>query len=269
MLDEWASQELIPKYTSWDKAISGANAAICGRYRPDVAWDLLIRTVVLEIDEYQHKHENYILRCELIRVSRIVEAFGGVPVHIIRYNPDAFKINGKTRRTMLKERLELLKSTLVECFDNGPDLEHRIVVQHLFFDQDGDDIKDFVVTTKYKTLEDYEQWVERTAPAEQAMEIETTEDVGASASTSNISKWGRRLKLEGSASSRLYTFSLRIAEQNVESSSPVEQTMESSSPAEQTMDTDAPANNVSRWGRRLKLEGSTSSRFYTFSLRIP
>ena len=262
VLDEWAGCQMIPKYTSWDKAISGTNAAICGRYRPDVAWDLLIRTVVLEIDEYQHKHENYILRCELIRVSRIVEAFGGVPVHIIRYNPDAFKINGVTRRTMLKERLELLKNTLVECFDNGPDLEHRIVVQHLFFDQDGDDVKEFVVTTKYKTLEDYEQWVERTAPAEQAME---TEDVPAY----NVSKWGRRLKLEGSASSRLYTFSLRIAEQSVESSSPVEQTMESSSPAEQTMDTDAPANNVSRWGRRLKLEGSTSSRFYTFSLRIP
>ena len=97
------------------------------------------------------------------------------------------------------------------------------------------------------------------------MEIETMEDVGAPASTSNVSKWGRRLKLEGSASSRLYTFSLRIAEQSVESSSPVEQTMDT----ETTSEASAPANNVSRWGRRLKLEGAASSRFYTFSLRIP
>ena len=143
---------------------------------------------------------------------------------------------------MLKERLELLQGTLCECFDNGPDLEHRIVVQHLFFDQDGDDIKDFVVTTKYKTLEDYEQWVDRTAPAdgvsgvteptaeltasaiEDVMEMDeddsTAGDSSAAAgdsldsstttppSTSTTSKWGRRLRLFGT--SRFYTFSLRI-----------------------------------------------------------
>ena len=77
------------------------------------------------MDEFQHKYENYIQRCELIRVSRIVEGFGGIPVHIIHYNPDAFKINGVTRRTTL------LRTQLWQALAQ-PDFEHRIVVQYLW-----------------------------------------------------------------------------------------------------------------------------------------
>ena len=161
-LGDWASNELIPRYTSWNKTIPDTLKGVCGRYRPDFVWDMQFRAIVLEVDENQHKFWNYELRCELVRVSRIVESYGGVPVHILRYNPDAFKINNVTRPTKLGERLALLQAKLREAFDR-PDLENRIVVQHLFFDQEGD-VSEFVTTQRYKTLEEYEQWVDTTAP---------------------------------------------------------------------------------------------------------
>ena len=161
-LGDWASSDLIPLYTSWNKTIPDISKAVCGGYRPDFVWDMQFRAIVLEVDEYQHKYWSYELRCELVRVSRIVESHGGIPVHIIRYNPDAFKINNVTRPTKLGERLALLQAKLREAFDR-PDFENRIVVQHLFFDQDGD-TNEFVTTQRYKTLEEYEQWVDTTAP---------------------------------------------------------------------------------------------------------
>ena len=106
------------------------------------------------MDEFQHKYENYIQRCELIRVSRIVEGFGGIPVHIIHYNPDAFKINGVTRRTTL------LRTQLWQALAQ-PDFEHRIVVQYLWFDQER---PEFVSTHRFATLEQYEEWVESVSP---------------------------------------------------------------------------------------------------------
>ena len=145
-------------YTSWNKANPDAAKAVCGKYRPDFVWDLNFRVIILEVDEHQHKYGNYELRCELVRVSRIVEGFGGIPVHILRYNPDAFKINGVNRRTKLDERLSLLLVKLREAH-NRSDFNNRIVVEHLFFDQDGE-VSEFATTQRYQTLEEYEQWVE-------------------------------------------------------------------------------------------------------------
>ena len=162
-LGGWASEGYISMYTSWNKANPDANRAICGAYRPDFIWDLQFRAVILEVDEFQHKYENYVRRCELVRVSRIVEGFGGIPVHILRYNPDAFKITGVTRTTRYNERVELLKIHLTEALAR-PDFEHRIVVQHLWFDQDQDTME-FVTTQRFKTLEDYEAWVEQVEPS--------------------------------------------------------------------------------------------------------
>ena len=117
--------------------------------------------VILEVDEHQHKFENYNPRCELVRVSRIVEGFGGVPVHLIRYNPDAFKINGTTRITKLKDRLEILQKQLCVAFAHI-DLENRIVIQHICFDQEGS-VSDLVTTQRFQTLEIYEKWVEESS----------------------------------------------------------------------------------------------------------
>ena len=120
--------------------------------------------MILEVDEFQHKNDNYIQRCELVRVSKIVEGFGVIPVHILRYNPDAFKIAGVTRRTTYAERTALLKIQLSEALARA-DYENQIVVQHLWFDQDVA-TDDFVTTQRFKTLEEYEGWVERVCPTD-------------------------------------------------------------------------------------------------------
>ena len=45
----------------------------------------------------------------------------------------------------------------------APDLEHRIVIQHVWYDQA---TPDFVTTKRFKTLEDYEAWVQEEIPLE-------------------------------------------------------------------------------------------------------
>lgn len=152
-------------YTRWNKVNPDANKAICGAFRPDFVWDLQHRVVILEIDEFQHKSDNYIPRCELVRVAKIVEGCGAIPVHIVRYNPDAFKMGGVTRRTTYMERLALLKGQLSAAL-LSTDFENQIVVQHLWFDQEI--AGDFVTTQCFKTLEEYEVWVEKVCPSEVA-----------------------------------------------------------------------------------------------------
>ncbi len=49
-------------------------------------------------------------------------------LHIVRYNPDAFKINGVTRKTTYTERVALLKDQLYEALARV-DFGNQIVVQ--------------------------------------------------------------------------------------------------------------------------------------------
>lgn len=127
-----------------------------GRFRPDFVWNLGFHIVILEVDENQHA--GYDPRRELVRISRIVEGFDGIPVHLVRYNPDRCKINGKLYKTKPGERMELLKKTLVQAFDR-PNLENRLTVQHLWYDQMGP-VDHFDVTQTFQTLEDYETWID-------------------------------------------------------------------------------------------------------------
>jgi hypothetical protein len=157
-LEKWASDGEVPLYTSWNKAIQFTNPKACEQKRPDFAWDMGHRAVLLEVDEQQHIHYNR--RCELVRVSIIAESYGGIPVHLIRYNPDAFKIHGKNRPTKSTERVALLKTELAKALAT-PDFDHRLTVQHLWYDQDDET---FSSTKRFKTLEDYHAWVDAEAP---------------------------------------------------------------------------------------------------------
>ena len=161
-LKQWASEGRIPIYTAWDRANPDSKREICGKDRPDFSWDLGYRAVALEVDEFQHKRSNYVPRCQLIRLSRIVEGYGGIPVHIVRYNPDRFKIAGIRQQITDSERIRLLRKVMSEALA-APDLEHRIVIQHVWYDQA---TPDFVTTKRFKTLEDYEAWVQEEIPLE-------------------------------------------------------------------------------------------------------
>jgi hypothetical protein len=91
-----------------DKPVGGE----CGRYRPDFLYDALTHFVVVEVDEDQHR--SYDVECERIRMINIVQAVGMRCV-FVRYNPDTFKISGKTIRVYEKKRHDLLLKTVREC----------------------------------------------------------------------------------------------------------------------------------------------------------
>jgi hypothetical protein len=63
------------------------------KHRPDLAWVLDDRIIIIEIDE-NGGHPNYEATCEMARMSRIVETLqiehGFVPVIFLRFNPDEY-----------------------------------------------------------------------------------------------------------------------------------------------------------------------------------
>ena len=106
-----------------DKPVGGD----CGKYRPDFRYDALTHFVVVEVDEDQHR--SYDSECERIRMINIVQAVGMHCV-FVRYNPDAFKIDGKTVRVYEKKRHDLLLKTIRECMTSPPTAD----VVYLYYD---------------------------------------------------------------------------------------------------------------------------------------
>ena len=106
-----------------DKPIGGD----CGKYRPDFRYDSLTHFVVVEVDEDQHK--GYDPECERIRMINIVQAVGMRCV-FVRYNPDTFKIDGKTIRVYEKKRHDLLLRTIREWMTSPPTAD----VVYLYYD---------------------------------------------------------------------------------------------------------------------------------------
>ena len=109
-----------------DKPVGGD----CGKYRPDFRYDAPTHSVVVEVDEDQHR--SYDSECERIRMINIVQAVGMRCV-FVRYNPDAFKIDGKTIRVYEKKRHDLLLRTIRECMKPSFDSEISCVV-YLYYD---------------------------------------------------------------------------------------------------------------------------------------
>ena len=179
-------------FTRWNKVLS--DSKVCRNLRPDFVWDLttkeknedeymqpetlqaakeyiekeesqdkseFCRAVILEVDEYQHNYVSYELGCELSRQWDLVQTYGGLPVHMIRYNPDSFKLCSATKRKNYsqKARLSTLAKALKDAFDNIDFAENLFTLQYLFYDNaEGTDI---LQTYKFKTLEDYVLWMEQ------------------------------------------------------------------------------------------------------------
>jgi hypothetical protein len=85
---EYAVLEFIrnnyPEHT-WinDKAIDGG----CSKKRPDIFLDLLSHSIIIEIDEYQHRDYD---NCELKRINLLFEDLGDRHIVFIRFNPDDY-----------------------------------------------------------------------------------------------------------------------------------------------------------------------------------
>jgi hypothetical protein len=110
-----------------DKPVGGE----CGKYRPDFLYDAATHRVVVEVDEDQHK--GYDPECERVRMINILGALGMRCV-FIRFNPDAFKIDGKTVRVYEKKRHELLLKTIREYMKPSFDPQATADVVYLYYD---------------------------------------------------------------------------------------------------------------------------------------
>ena len=160
-LQEWATKGYIPVYTSWNKEILSADPAACGKSRPDFTFITNASVIVLEYDEYQHKHEDP--RCELKRMANIYLSYRGLPVTFVRYNPDAFKVGGVTLVTKRETReavlLDVLKASLANTDDSN-----SIVVHYVCYDIPVGG-NHYVQTHRFTDIGAYESWVEATVPA--------------------------------------------------------------------------------------------------------
>ena len=252
-LEEWARESKIPLYTSWNKQNPLSDPIQCGRYRVDVAYDQDTFAALFECDEDQHSH--YDRACELVRQGKIALSYGGKPVRFVRYNPDAFKVGGMTRRTGNDERKRVLLDHLQNVFGDNTwiyqndtqDSLNFMIVDYLFYDPIiPGSAGGLVQTFKFATLQEYEEWAEGLAP-------DVMDDDGDDATT-----------MKGDDTR---TMKDDDATMEVDASGTVPTPMNASGTVLTT--TPTPTTTTSRWGRRLKLAGSARAHLYTFLLRIP
>ena len=119
----------------FDKKVNGG----CSSKRPDVRIERLTHSIIVEIDEHQHK--NY--SCENKRTMTLFKDLGSRPIVFIRFNPDKYGDNkscfSKTPKTgqlkpnkkELDKRLPVLKKTIHQYLE--PQNKNVHIVK-LFYD---------------------------------------------------------------------------------------------------------------------------------------
>jgi hypothetical protein len=116
--------------TQTDKMIDGG---ACGRERPDRVYETPEFILVVECDE--HQHDDRPCLCEQTRMVNIGQAYGGTPVHFLRWNPDAYTpLQG--REVALKKRHELLGDVVRDILGHRMPLPQGVLVSalYLFYD---------------------------------------------------------------------------------------------------------------------------------------
>ena len=122
-----------------DKTIVHDKRVECHLYRPDFVFDMGSHTIVIELDENQHRA--YDTSCDNKRLMSIFHGLGSRPMVMIRFNPDkydstpgCFKKDGQLsgQGKEWKLRTEKLKSRIDFWISSQP--EREITMEHLFFD---------------------------------------------------------------------------------------------------------------------------------------
>ncbi len=84
--------------------------------RLDFVLEMPSKRVVLEVDEFQHKKESYNVSCDASRMTDVMSALACEgnerPTMWIRFNPDAYTVDGVPVRTRRKDRLKSLCALL-------------------------------------------------------------------------------------------------------------------------------------------------------------
>ncbi len=119
-------------YELTDQRISVEQDVKCTTsHRPDVLWDLVTHIVILEVDESQHNAQNY--QCETFRLRAIAECLMR-PIIVVRFNPDAFRINGKPQKAGYVERYRELKKWILYAFE-PQNVKGVIDVVYLYYNE--------------------------------------------------------------------------------------------------------------------------------------
>lgn len=83
------------------------------------------RVIFLEVDENQHRfgYDSGQLSCDMRRMARVVESLAlegnALPIEFVRYNPDAFRVDGALQRIPKKDRERILVDYLTSITDDG------------------------------------------------------------------------------------------------------------------------------------------------------
>ena len=84
---EFIKQEFSELDIIYNKQIEGG----CSDHRPDIFIDCLTHSVIIEVDEHQHKRGNsYSTRCEIRRLNELFTSLADRPIVFIRFNPDSY-----------------------------------------------------------------------------------------------------------------------------------------------------------------------------------
>jgi hypothetical protein len=130
-------------WTAFNKSIG----ASCGGYRPDILIDEGTHVVVIEIDEFQHRprvigrvvdgvtttmvSRQYSPDCETVRVLNILQSVQA-PMRVIRFNPDAFKVDGKTIKIARNVRHAALRDQIRTALSAPP--ASMLVITYMYYD---------------------------------------------------------------------------------------------------------------------------------------
>jgi RNase P subunit RPR2 len=132
---------------TWEDSVVDSS---CTRRRPDFVFHCGTHVVIVEVDEHQHKSYSNCgstredkIRGENRRMFEIFQSFQSlltdsiIPVLFIRYNPDAYYLQGRKGKTSDKQRRETLvrwvrQSLGVNPLDSVPD---PLSVLYLYYDE--------------------------------------------------------------------------------------------------------------------------------------
>jgi hypothetical protein len=84
---EFIKKEFSDLNITYNKTIDGG----CSKNRPDTFIDCLTHSVIIEVDENQHKAKSYTPECEMQRVNDLFTDLADRPIIFIRFNPDSYK----------------------------------------------------------------------------------------------------------------------------------------------------------------------------------
>ena len=85
---EFIKQEFKELNITYNKQIEGG----CSQNRPDIFIDCLTHSIIIEVDEHQHKSnsKSYTPECEIQRINNLFTDLADRPIIFIRFNPDSY-----------------------------------------------------------------------------------------------------------------------------------------------------------------------------------